>query len=307
MTTGQPIPWKPVNQPQVLKNSQCVYCGCTFGKETKFNTDHVIGKNVVPWNSFAANDWNLFVRSCLACNNRKSALENEISAITLQSGIGQKHADAELEEAARRKARKAPSTATGKLVKDSVGSETIAGNLFPEASISFGFVVPVQLSPTSVSHLAWAHVTAFFYAITYNERTRRSGWPPGPLTWMHFGPSSDWGSLLFASFADRTKLWLPRVLGNAAKGYFRIVMKRKDEQTLLWSFALEWNKSYRVIGFFGDKDATDQAVDALTFDPMFQVGSRQRYREEVPLTTAADPLFECHWPDGSADVGDQIH
>ena len=301
MATGQPMTWKPVNRPQVLKNSQCVYCGCVFSKENKFTTDHVIGKSFVPWNSFAANDWNLFVRCCLACNNRKSALENEISAITLQPSIGETHADADLEEVARRKAQKAPSTATGKLVKDSVGTEKIESSLSPEASISFDFVVPVQLSPASVSHLAWDHVTAFFYAITYNEHTRSGGWPPGPLTWMRFSPRSDWGSQLFASFADSTKLWLPRVLGNAANGYFRVVMKRRDEQTLLWSFALEWNKSYRVIGFFGDKDASEHTVDALTFDPMFQTGVGLRYREEVPLAASEDALFECHLPD-SQDI-----
>src|SRR5438309_1023751 len=89
--------WKPINRAKVLRNIQCVYCGCAFG-EQKPTADHVIARNLVPSGSFEANDWNLIVNACASCNNLKSDLENEISAVTLQPGIGEAHDDTTLAE-----------------------------------------------------------------------------------------------------------------------------------------------------------------------------------------------------------------
>jgi hypothetical protein len=62
---------------------------------------------------------------------------------------------------------------------------------------------------------------------------------------------------------------------------------------MLWSFAVEWNHSVRVIGFFGEEDATKLSVESLVSDPMLVLPTKERYREEVPLRCSEDDLFEC--------------
>ena len=276
----------------MLKNVTCVYCGCAFSKQNTSTADHVIGRNFVPWGSFEANDWNLIIRCCRPCNNLKSALESEVSAITLQPDIGENHADPELAEMARRKAEKVPSSASGKLVKNSIGNEKIEGSLAPGASISFRFLSAPQLARASVLSLAGAQVAAFFYLISYNQATKSGSGLPGGVTWLHFSRRTDWGSRLFTSFTEATGTWIPRVRVNAAKGHYRTAIKRKDIGTDLWSFALEWNKSHRIIGLFGEANASAEFVGALTFDPLSEAGTGQRYRAEVPISISEDCLFD---------------
>ena len=92
------------------------------------------------------------------------------------------------------------------------------------------------------------------------------------------------------SFADATRAWLPRVQAYAARGNFRITLKRMDTSTELWSFALEWNRTLRIVGTFGDE------VESHRFELVFSQMKGtpgERYREEIPLQRSEDDLFEC--------------
>lgn len=288
MTLPPSASWEPIEKPVVLNNLQCAYCGCS---PRKLTVDHVIARNFVPKGSFLANDWNLFVNACEPCNNKKSALENEISALTLQPGVGEHHSDAAVADIARRKAAKVRSKASGRLVKDSHVSAKLDGRLAPDVSLSFDFVGPPQLAPDSVMRLADSQLQAFFYLTTYDESSRTGSLRP-PIRWWHFTRRTDWGSQLLTSFADETRTWLPRIHGYAAKGNYRIAVKRKDAATNLWSFALEWNRSVRVVGTFGDEDDSERFVASLSFDSMSERRPGERYREEVALQRAENDLFE---------------
>jgi hypothetical protein len=110
---------KEITGPLRLHNATCIYCGRSFDSTLPRTREHVIGRNFVPEGSFKANYWNLFVWACGPCNNEKAKLEGEISAITLQPSIGTAHSDETLNLLAERKATKARSEATGRMVKES--------------------------------------------------------------------------------------------------------------------------------------------------------------------------------------------
>lgn len=283
--------WEPHERPTVLRNMQCAYCGCSLLGQ-KITADHVIARNLVPKGSFEANDWNLILNSCDPCNNKKSALENEISALTLQPAVGDRHVDSALGELALRKAAVVRSRATGRLVKDSDVSHQIDVRLGSDITLSFGFAASPQLAPASVIGLVNYHLQAFFYLITYDDSNRTGSQRPR-IQWWDFTRRSDWGSQLLTSFADETRGWLPRIWAYAGKGNYRIAMKRKDAATDLWSFAVELNRTLRVVGTFGDESESERFVETLTFDRMNDLRAGEAFREEVPLHRSEDDLFEC--------------
>jgi hypothetical protein len=67
----------------LLRNRNCCYCGDLL-KDVGSTKEHVIGRNFVPTNTLDG-QWSLILRACLRCNRNKSKLENDISAITMQS------------------------------------------------------------------------------------------------------------------------------------------------------------------------------------------------------------------------------
>src|SRR6266566_4636715 len=85
-----------------LGNVNCVYCGEKDMVEKPLTDEHVIGRRFVPKGSLARG-WTLIVRSCERCNNQKSDLEDDISAITLLPDPGGSHSDPDLTSLALRK------------------------------------------------------------------------------------------------------------------------------------------------------------------------------------------------------------
>ena len=90
------------------------------------------------------------------------------------------------------------------------------------------------------------------------------------------------------------KDWEPRFLGTTARGYFKVAIRRHPANET-WSWALEWNQSYRLVGFFGQVEPADELIHsfpALEFSTFRQTDSeRIRYREEVRLEENEDILF----------------
>jgi hypothetical protein len=64
-----------------LRNSICPYCRRDF-TETEATKEHVVGRRLVPRGSLHQG-WNLILRACQKCNRLKSALEDELSAVTM--------------------------------------------------------------------------------------------------------------------------------------------------------------------------------------------------------------------------------
>ncbi len=282
---------KETTRPLRLDNRSCIYCGRDFGDDVRRTKEHVIGRKFVPKGSIKANDWNLIVWACERCNNKKSDLEGEISAITLQPSIGTAHPDKTLGLLAEGKASKAKSHKTGKTVGESRETFNLTNSLAPNASITFGFVGPPQLVPDRVLALAEAQIQAFFYYLTYDESRGRGSFLPGGISWSTFALKDDWGNPQFLAFASLTEGWSGRVSGNAAEHYFRIVIKRDPSGIELWSFALEWNQNYRIIGFFGDKRSAAERVAGLPSFEWRRLDGTTRVREETPLGSSEDVLF----------------
>ena len=86
-----------------------------------------------------------------------------------------------------------------------------------------------------------------------------------------------------------------------ADGYFKIAI-RKDPHDLVWSFAVEWNESCRIVGFFGPGDKLLEIRDQVPSLPMETIPGKgtdfMRYRQEEPLPDDDDMLF--HFPGDEA-------
>jgi len=284
----------PNNKATKLANISCAYCGGSGdAADNPLTDEHVVGRRFVPTGALAKG-WALIVRACRRCNNEKSDLEDDISAITLLPELGTTHEVASLATLAARKAAKSRSRRTKKTVADSYEEDTIKGKLMSVADVSFGLVAPPQLIPERVRRLAWFHLQGFFYLITYDETRRVGAFIPGSCGWVNDARRADWGNSLQRSFAELTSTWDSRIEGAGADGYFKIAIRRDPSGAEVWSFALEWNRSLRSIGFFGDLAGAQQHVDALTPLEFTRLDATRRYRREVEIDPDDDKLFQLN-------------
>lgn len=197
---------------------------------------------------------------------------------------------------ATRKAAKSKSRRTGKMVADSSEEQTFRGSLVPGATFSFTSVGPPQMDETRAWELGRLHVSAFFYLLTYDETTRRGAFWPGVFNPYPIVPRTDWGNCRIVAFMHEVSNWEPRFIGSTAAGFYRIAIRQKPLGALLWSWAVEWNKSYRLTGFFGDIGIADAVARSFP-DPTMHIVSQTgdhvvRMRPQVPLDPAEDLLFK---------------
>lgn len=291
----------PINRAVVLDNITCPYCGDLL-IESNNTKEHVIGRRFVPKGALNQN-WNLIVRACRTCNSEKSHLENDISAITLAG----KHwfGDTEPEEGeikeAKRKAKNSTSGKTGKPVVASQEEINIKVPFGPGAVFKFNLIAPPQIDQERIFALARMQMMAFFYFITYNHETKRGGFWPHGFYLVSEAHHRDWGNSLHRSFMKVVVEWEPRWLGNTAKGYFKSIIRRHPNAEC-WSWALEWNNNYRMVGFFGDKDTAQTLVDEFDKSEMSSSqtndGNSIRFRSDVALIEDEDLLFV--WDDENA-------
>ena len=291
----------PPNKRMVLKNQTCAYCHRQFDEELRPEVEHVIGRRFVPRGTLA-NEWNLIVRSCRACNARKAELENDISAITMlpdEFGRFESH-----EVASKEAIRKSStiSTRTGKPVAESHESIEIQQQLMPGVTIKANMVGGPQIDTERAFDLAFFHVAAFFYRITFDEKSRIGRPIPGVCAAAGLARRSDWGNERMLAFQEMTSAWLPRVHGIAAGEYFKIIIRRHPEpDPCLWAWALEWNRNYRLAGFFGDEEKAKTVVSALPRLKGWFAGEgvdkegrpyRDTMRVDVPLADEEDHYFD---------------
>ena len=290
MTTFKSLPH---NQPTRLRNVRCAYCNAEFtGDEPE--KEHVIGKNFVPKGSHQQ-WWNLHLNSCHKCNQKKSRLENDISAITMQQPFAsQSDLDVNLASEAKRKSVTI-SQRTGKPVKDSTEEIKIKQNLGKNVTLSFGFSSPPQVDPNRMFQLACFQLVGFFYLLTYcNEAKLGKCWV-GVYAPIAAVPRSDWGNANITSFSNATSAWDMKIGGApTSNGYYQFLIK-KNGQNLLWSWAIEWNKQYRLYGFFGDKTLIQQVNGTLEKNilssPIKNDDEVYHHRFEIPLQEDKDQFF----------------
>lgn len=289
----------PLKQAIILKNLRCAYCGDELTSETA-TRDHVIGRRFVPKGKLKA-QWNLILNACRECNNQKSDLEDDIAAITLLPDLLGKfpHDDATAMAEAERRATGSISRRTRKPVLHSNEELKVEGNLGPGLKATFGLVAPPQIDQSRAFELARLHLTAFFFLQTYNPDTKQGGW------WLHgFHPTAmahkdDWGNATMRGFMTATRDWECRFHGVTADGFFKVIIRRHPNNES-WGWALEYNQSLRLIGFFGEREPAQKTVESFPpaqFKTLYQSSKEWlRMRVEIPLSESDDTLF-CAIPE----------
>lgn len=287
----------PASLPILLDNRTCVYCGIPL--DTVITTkEHVIGRRFVPKGQLDG-QWNLIVYACARCNSRKADLEDDISAISMQPDAWGRYAEpaGELPLEGMRKAQNSISRKTGKSVKDSSEKLKVEASVSNGIKISANFASPPQLDSDRVFELARLQMTAFFYLITYDVSSRIGKFWPGAFYPVLEAIRSDWGNPVHRTFMDTVVSWEPRFLADGANGFFRIAMRRHPTAAF-WSWALEWNRKYRIVGFFGEREPAEAMASTLPHlkPTMIAQGpnSYVGYRKETPIADD-DKLF--YWND----------
>jgi hypothetical protein len=240
------------NRPIILHNQNCVYCGRKFDHHVIKTKEHVIGRRFVPKGSLNA-QWNLIVNACSQCNGKKADLENDLSAIFMQPDAFGRYAvdDPRLRADATNKALKAISRRTKKTIIDSNEEIIIRTYFDKKANISFNLTAVAQADENRILELAAYHVRGFFYLITYKSEVKTGAPIPGLFALAADARRADWGNSRMLGFVSVTKSWDVRFFDNGADGFFKLWIRRKDEGVGLWAWALEWNHSFRAVGFFG--------------------------------------------------------
>ncbi len=281
-----------ITDPIILNNVSCIYCGVRLTIESN-TKEHVIGRRFVPKGSLNQ-QWNLIVRACRACNSTKSDLEDDISAITMQPNAWGEHVDDNqtLTDEALRKGKNSYSNLTGKFVKDSKENIQVYSSL--DENIEFNYSAPPQIEGSRVYKLAHMQIMAFFYYLTFKKETKQGGfWREGFYP-VYQTQRLDWGNDILISFMSTVEKWEPRWLGGSANGYFKCAIRRHPEAEC-WSWALEWNKNYRVTGFFGNRDMANSIIDTFPrIEPVTLSKSSDHhmlYRKEKKLEEKDDCMF----------------
>lgn len=289
----------PANQLNVrpLANVTCPYCGSTIdrGNRTK---EHVVGRRFVPVGTLSE-CWNLILWACHQCNRKKSDLEDDISAITMTFHTANLPllADSLVQAEARRKNIKSFSRKTGKPIAESSESIKIRAKLGVIAEITGDFTSPPQLDDKRVYELARLQMIGFFYFLTYDRVSNIGHYWPGGFYPIHGTIKSDWGNPVHRAFMNEVVNWDYRLLLATASGYYRAVIRRHPKRNC-WSWAVEWNDCYRLVGFFGDLEAAKEVAGRFPDIPVnsvFESPNRWfRYRVEESLNEEEDLLF--HMP-----------
>jgi hypothetical protein len=287
----------------LLHNVTCVYCGKEIDK-TNSNKEHVIGRRFVPRGSLVRS-WNLIVRACVPCNVRKSDLEDDLSAVTMQADSFGRYpaADPDLVKEAARKAARSISRRTGKPVRQSAVTLSVQSSPVSGLSISATLVAPAQPDASRAAELARMQLAALFYWVTFDPSARTGRFWSGDFFILNAALRGDWGNPHQTQFASAVQHWEPRVaVHGAASGYYGAIIRRHP-RAACWSWALEWNRNYRLTGFFGERVAVDafaQDLPPLKTQVLSSDDRRTtRMRLECELPENEDLLFRCDCEPGS--------
>lgn len=277
-----------------IQNEICPYCGKKL-KHTESEEEHVIGKRFVPKGTLHG-QWNLILQSCQRCNTKKSDLEDDISAITLTT-LAQFYSNELSESLLKEIKRKAKRSFSRKTKKEVEKSEENINVNFPSksANIEFSASSPPQIDRDRLFELACMQITGFYHFITYDENLNHGFSWKGifcPVLGTH---RKDWGNTTFKSFTKQIVNWKIRWHGITAREFHKSLI-RKHPKKDVWAWALEWNKSYRIIGYLGNYKESKDLFQELQL-PNKQVipqknSSIIRYRKEVELNKEDDTLFK---------------
>lgn len=275
-------------------NRYCLYCGRdVWDLSLSSEKEHLIGREFVPTGTLDEDAFNLIFRACRDCNQRKGKLERHASTVTLFISPGRAESPA-VDELARRKAQKDyhPHKA-GMAVGDAHEHFTVPLNLGPLAG-SAELVGPPQLDRHVAIELASYHVQGFFSLITSLDPRSPGGTrllPVRDVCCWDFSHVRDWGNPRDLEVVKRVQGWKTLGVVSTAKGYFQAEFRRDESRTQQWFWALEWNKSTRLIGVIKHpEDPLPLCVDLPPHDWKY-LPSGDRLRVEIPLASPEHDLL----------------
>jgi HNH endonuclease len=280
----------------LLDNVTCPYCGAPLSTTTA-QKEHVVARRLVPKGKLNG-EWNLLVAACESCNNKKSDLEDEVAAISMQPDAYGRFAsdDSQLQTDAENKAKSSYSRRTKKLVKDSVEKVSVDLGNTGVLSAMLEFEGPAQLDRQRLYELCHYQVRAFFYLLTYDSTKKVGGFWRGCFSAVQYAPRSDWGNSRQRSFAKTTVEWEPRLITSTAiaDGFYAIAIRRHPVSDC-WSWAIEMNKAYRCLGFFGNQEVCERIADSLDQLTASSISQNNEgafaIRRETRLSESEDVLF----------------
>lgn len=241
-----------------LNNLTCPYCGNRLTQDN-ISIEHVIGRRFVTKKSLE-NQWNLILNACKDCNNAKADLEDDISSITLINKENQSYSTEE-KEYLRRKINNSLSRRTGKKISESK-EEINANFLGLNFKMSVGMICNPQIDFDRASLLAQLQLMAFVYNINYDNILKFGHHWTGEYKALFSSFESDWGNNIFLEFLTQTKDWNDYFFKLTAHDYYKCRIKQFYNKNC-FSWIIEWNKSYRIIGFFGDKELYEPIINTI--------------------------------------------
>jgi hypothetical protein len=298
----QPVVW--YHRRPERSNQQCLYCSRFVGPGSTIESDceHLIGKNFVPTGTLRGDSFNFHFRACCRCNREKSAAEDHVSSVTLFTSPARAEDAAVNALAERKAARSIHPTQRGPNgervpVQDAYVETTLRGEWMPGSGIgvTVSFVGPPQLHHPLVHLLVRCHVQGFFSLITSRDPTRPETThlllPEECFIYREYA-HSDWGNAELCELTRRTAGW--PCLGQiyTADGYFRAKFKRAGGPGTEWFWALEWNKTVRVVGSHWVPGAVPPLFEDLVAARRARTRrTGQHMMEETPLAPEEDTLF----------------
>ncbi|MDP1861485.1 MAG: hypothetical protein Q8K82_22650 [Gemmatimonadaceae bacterium] len=294
--SNQPVVWfhKKLDQ----SNAYCIYCGADLRDgSTASNKEHLIGREFIPTGALGGTAFNLIFRSCTKCNERKRDLERHVSTLTLIVSPARTES-VELDALALRKARgDFHPHKKGSAVIDAHASVEVPFRLGPVTG-SFGIVGPPQMDTYIAYDLAAYHVQGFFSLITSVDPTTADGTNLLPARSIFYAPPythRDWGNPQLLEVVRRVQTWERLCVVSTANGFFRAEFRRDRSRnsggTSQWFWALEWNKSTRVVGVIKDPNEALPLFADLPPLRWIRISPIERMREERPLSADQDDLL----------------
>jgi len=150
------------------------------------------------------------------------------------------------------------------------------------------------------------HLCAFFYWLTYKSTERRGYWWPGDYMMLNAAMRADWGNVWQRGFAKAVVAWEPRLYLHISPHSFFSAVIRKHPADPCWSWALEWNRNYRLTGFLGERKVAATLVEQFEAPRTHLLYRDQKsalaVRPEIALEEQADIMFVYEGPVVRHDV-----
>jgi hypothetical protein len=260
-----------------MNNLECPYCGKRFVPPLEVNTDHVVARRFVP-KGFLDNAWNVKLRACKVCNGRKSKLEDVVSAASLHMPMPS-WTDPDDDNIRRQEVDRRTTGAVGKgterrkfLRKDRQPEKFRIESTSPNLNVSFDLTGPPGITLEALGELARMQVAGFVYFVTWDPATRLGRFVPGEFHVVESAGVNDWGNARQVAFMKHVGGWSTLLLADTAKGWFKVAL-RCDAPDGPLSWAFEWNKNYRAIGFAGESEKIRSHIAAMPPLPMTPIAT----------------------------------